>query len=304
MRIDIVIVNWNSGQQLQECISSVRAHSAGSLGKCIVVDNGSHDGSADFLRNADDVDLVLAGANLGFGRACNIGAARGDSPFLLLLNPDACLLEGSLSIPLDFLNDSDNSDVGIVGVQLIDEAGQVQRTCARAPTQSRLHAKSFGIAKLVKSWGVTMLDWSHDETRKVDQVIGAFFFVRRALYKNLNGMDERFFVYFEEVDFSVRAARTGFKTIYLTQAQAFHKGGGVSEQVKAHRLFYSLQSRLQYAFKHFSNLSAFSVAITTLLVEPVSRLVLLLARGRWSEISDLGRGYAMLWKWILARADR
>ena len=301
MTIDIIIVNWNAGGQLRDCIASVRAHHGGMVGKCIVVDNGSTDGSADFLDGAADVDLVRAGQNLGFGRACNLGARRGASPFILLLNPDACLMEGSLALPLTTLQQPDRASLGIVGVQLLGEDGAVQRTCARAPTPARLAAKSFGLTAFFKQADFQMKTWDHLETRPVDQVMGAFFFMRRSLFDLLGGFDERFFVYFEEVDFSRRAAKAGFGTLYLTGAQAFHKGGGVSDQVKAHRLFYSLRSRLQYAAKHFSRPGAGMVAASTLLVEPVSRLGLLVLGRRWAEIGDLARGYRMLWGWAFSQ---
>ena len=297
--IDIVIVNWNSGHQLAECIASIRQHHNGLLGKCIVVDNGSRDGSTYFLSGASDVDLVLTGKNLGFGRACNLGSARGNSPFILFLNPDACLMPGSLEVPLAFLTRRENARTGIAGIALVDEGATVQRTCARSPSPWHLIAKSFGISAFFRQTDFQMTTWDHAETRPVDQVMGAFFFVRRNLVETLNGFDERFFVYFEEVDFSHRAALAGFGTVYLTEAQAFHKGGGVSDQVKAFRLFYSLRSRIQYAFKHFSKPTAVSVALGTLTVEAFSRLTLLMVKGRFAEIVDLWRGYLMLWAWAL-----
>lgn len=297
--IDIIIVNWNAGAQLRECVDSVRAFQAGYLGKCIVVDNGSTDGSTDFLADDPDVDLVLTGRNLGFARACNIGAARGSADLVLFLNPDARLLPGSLAGAAGYL--LAQTDIGIVGVQLIGEDGAVQRTCARFPTWPRLLAKSFGLTAVIKATDFQMKEWAHDQSMPVDQVMGAFFMIPRALFSRLDGLDDRFFVYFEEVDLSYRAAQLGFQSVYLADVQAFHKGGGVSEQVKAHRLFYSLRSRILYAFKHFSTPAALLVATATLVVEPFSRLVFLLLRGRGSEVRDLWRGYQMLWGWGLTR---
>lgn len=106
MKCDIVIVNWNSGKQLEDCVESIRIHHEEMVEKCIVVDNGSTDGSAVFLSNAEDVDIVLTGRNLGFGAACNLGATRGDSPFLLFLNPDTCLKKGSLSGAANFMRNA------------------------------------------------------------------------------------------------------------------------------------------------------------------------------------------------------
>lgn len=298
---DIVIVNWNAGPQLAECVASVRAYRGRLVGKCIVVDNGSSDGSADFLNDADDVEVVRTGTNLGFAKACNVGAERGKGEFILFLNPDARLFERSLTGAIEFLRNLSNKTVGIVGVQLVGDDGLVQRTCARFPSPGRLLAKSSGLASIFKSLDFQMREWPHDKVSTVDQVIGAFFVVRRHLFEQLDGFDERFFVYFEEVDLSRRLSGIGFRSVYLADVQAFHKGGGVSEQVKSHRLFYSLRSRILYAFKHFSYPSALVVALVALAVEPVSRLVFLCARRRWREIPDLLKGYRMLWGWVFAR---
>jgi GT2 family glycosyltransferase len=297
--IDIVIVNWNSRQQLMECVSSIRDHGDNFSGRCIIVDNGSTDGSTDFLEGASDVDLVKLGENLGFGRACNIGSARGKSSFILFLNPDARLMPGSIQNALMYMHADENANVGIVGVQLLGEDGQVQRSCAYSPTPGQLIAKSFGLTAFIKRWDMLMKTWDHATTRRVDQVIGAFFLVRRGLFESLHGFDERFFVYFEEVDLSLRAAQAGFISIYLADAQAFHKGGGVSEQVKAYRLFYSLRSRVQYAFKHFSPMPAVCVTCATLLIEPLSRSLFLTGTGRFEEIGEMFRGFWMLWKWVI-----
>lgn len=297
MQTDIVIVNWNSGAQLQTCIESVREHGEGHVGRCIVVDNGSQDGSTGFLAGAPDVDLVETGQNLGFGKACNLGAARGQSPFILFLNPDAFLLAGSLETPLAFLSRPENATVGIVGIALENEDGSVQLTCSYSPSPLRLIARALGLDLAFPGTSMRMTGWDHSKSRKVDQVIGAFFFVRRSLFDQLGGFDERFFVYFEEVDFARRAAQAGYTSHFLREASAFHAGGGVSSQVKAHRLFYALRSRIQYAFKHFSRPAAFGVALVTLMVEPLTRLAQLLLKRRWSEIGDLWRGFGMLWYW-------
>lgn len=297
--IDIIIVNWNSGPQLQACIDSIRAHGDGLVGRCIVVDNGSRDGSTDFLAGAEDVDLVMTGQNLGFGRACNLGGARGDSPYLLFLNPDAWLMPGSLRVPLEFMARPENRQVGISGIALVDETGKVQRSCARFPNAASMVMSSFGLNHLKPSIGTHMHDWNHAQTREVSHVIGAFYLIRRLLFEQLGGFDERFFVYLEDLDLSRRARLAGYSSYFLTEAKAFHEGGGVSSQVKAHRLFYSLRSRIQYARKHFSRAGALAVALATLIVEPFTRLGLLILKRRFQEIGDLRRGFGMLWAWVL-----
>lgn len=298
--IDIVIVNWNAGQQLENCIDSITRFGGALVDKVIVVDNGSVDGSENAAEKAPNVTLIRVGENLGFAKACNLGAARGSADLVLFLNPDAQLLPGSLSGAQSYLQFPENESVGIVGVRLIGEDGAVQRSCARFPSPILMLAKSTGLASVIRNLDFHMHSWPHDETKQVDHVIGAFYLIRRSLFEAVRGFDERFFVYLEDLDLSYRAAQLGYRSVYLADAQAFHKGGGVSDQVKAHRLFYSLRSRILYAFKHFTIPSAILVTAATLAVEPVSRLMFLLLRGRMGEVRDLGRAYKMLWGWVLS----
>ena len=297
MKADIVIVNWNSGDQLRDCVDSLRAHGDGHVAQLIVVDNGSTDGSAEFAQGASDVDLVLLGHILGFGAACNLGAARGDADFVLFLNPDARLLDGTFSRMGAVADDPSKLGVGVFGARLVHEDGSTQRSCARFPYVISFLAASFGATRLFKSIGMHMDDWDHANTRSVDHVIGAFYLIRRGLFDRLGGFDERFFVYLEDLDLSRRVQNEGYEILYLADIIAYHKGGGVSEQVKAHRLFYSLRSRILYARKHFSVAGALAVAGSTLGPELLARGGHLALRRAWGEFGDLWRGYRMLWSW-------
>jgi GT2 family glycosyltransferase len=296
--IDIIIVNWNSGIQLGQCVESIAKYGNGLVSQVIVVDNGSHDGSDASVEGRGNLKLIRAGTNLGFGRACNVGAQHASSDYLLFLNPDAALYERTLEKCFEYMNDTANAEVGICGVQLVDERDHLSRSCARFPSPARLIAQASGVDRFVPSTGAAMVEWDHSQLRNVDQVIGAFFLVRHELFTSLQGFDERFFVYFEEVDFSYRARRAGWCSVYLAGAQAFHAGGGTSRQVKARRLFYSLRSRLLYAFKHFSLGGAVLVLIATLLVEPFSRSGYGLLRGSGLAIKETLGAYAMLWRWL------
>lgn len=301
-KIDIVIVNWNAGFQLVEAISSIADHHAGLVDSVIIVDNGSTDDSLGRVETMQDLPfkpLVIRNSeNCGFGKACNLGAQQAKSDFLLFLNPDAALYADTLPKALAYMQDSANAEVGICGVQLLDEAGHVSRSCARFPAALGFAAHAVGLDRFIPRLGHFMAEWHHAQTRQVDHVIGAFFLVRRELFEALHGFDERFFVYLEDLDFSYRAHQAGWRSVYLADAQAFHAGGGTSKQVKARRLFYSLRSRLLYAFKHFSWIGAVGVLLATLLVEPVSRSALALLRRSWSGLKETWAAYGMLWRWL------
>lgn len=296
--LDVVIVNWNAGEQLQECLESVRAVGYGSVVRTIVVDNGSTDGSADDVDDLPGVTVIRTGKNLGFAAGCNIGAAASDSSYILFLNPDTRLESDSLSVPLSFMERPKNANVGVCGIQLVDEQRRVSRTCARFPTLGRLMVSAFGLDKLpgLRGAGMRMGDWGHSNSWRVDHVMGAFFLVRRGVYDECGGFDERFFVYLEDVDFSRRSKERGWNSWYLTEAQAYHAGGGTSHQVKARRLFYSLRSRLLYGFKHFPFWQAWVLVGVTGLMEPLTRTVWCLVRGDGAGVRNTWLAYGMLWR--------
>lgn len=302
MQLSIIIVNWNAGSQLGEAVASIAQHHHGLVASVIIVDNASTDDSlaqVGVLQNLPfQFQIIRNPVNRGFGAACNQGAAQATSEYLLFLNPDTRLFEDSLSMPLAYLQEPKNQNVGIVGVQLIDDQNRIARSCSRFPSAGIFVAHALGINCLPGLWHLSqaMTEWEHTNTRQVDQVIGAFFLMRHSIFVSLGGFDERFFVYFEEVDLSLRAKRQGWRSVYLAQARAYHKGGGVSGQVKAHRLFYSLRSRILYAFKHFNRIEAWTVSVVTLVVEPITRLMRGAVRRSAREILDTVRGFVILWK--------
>jgi GT2 family glycosyltransferase len=299
MKIDIIIVNWNSGAQLRRCLASIDCLGNDNLAKVVVVDNGSVDGSADCLDGYGfSFQVIKNSENLGFARACNQGATEGDARYMLFLNPDTELFSNSLIVPLTFLENAENSGIGICGIQLIDENGHVARTCARFPSLKRFIVQAIGLNKLpgFKGAGVHRDDWDHLTNKSIDHVMGAFFFMRRRVFEVLKGFDDRFFVYLEDLDFSLRARQAGWGTFYLADAQAFHKGGGSSQQVKAKRLFYSLRSRLLYSLKHFPRWQAWVLFGVMAMVEPLSRSMFSLLRGGIADVRNTWSGYGMLYR--------
>jgi N-acetylglucosaminyl-diphospho-decaprenol L-rhamnosyltransferase len=295
--VHVVIVNWNSGEQLRECLQSFAAVAADdvTLRRVSVVDNASTDGSCDALVAAASLPLALIRNtdNRGFGAACNQGAAGSDADYILFLNPDTRLMPGNLELPARYLGSHHHAAVGIVGIQLADPDGQVARNTARAPTARSMIGQSLGLDRLGLPAFPRHFDaeWAHDETRAVDQVMGAFFFVRRAVFEALGGFDRRFFVYFEDMDFAQRAAARGWTSVFLASARGFHRGHGTTHQATERRTFYFCRSKLHYALKFFDRPGALAVLATTLVLEPVARIV---AAPREAGVTL--RAFASLWK--------
>jgi len=233
--------------------------------------------------------------NRGFGAACNQGAAGSDADYLLFLNPDTRLMPGSLERPARYLQSPEHSAVGIVGIQLLDADGHVARNTARTPTTLSMIGNSLGLDRLVPSLFPPhfVTEWAHDETREVDQVMGAFFLVRRSVFERLGGFDERFFVYYEDLDFAARARALGLRSVYLASAQAFHRGQGTTENATERRTFHFSRSKILFARKHFNAISAYAVIAVTLTLEPLARML-----ARPKSAGETLRAFRNLWKEI------
>jgi N-acetylglucosaminyl-diphospho-decaprenol L-rhamnosyltransferase len=288
--LDVIIVNWNSGTQIHECLQSIAQASPDTIlrvQECVVVDNASTDGSLDGLEDVPlPTTIIRNPENMGFATASNQGARIGNSGYILFLNPDLMLSPDSLEKPLLFLEKQENSQVGILGIQFIDKDGVIQRNAAHFPTPGTLYKQILGLSRI---WSHRfsphfMSDWDHREDREVDQVQGAFFLVRRKVFELLKGFDERFFMYFEDLDFAYRARLAGWKSYYLANPRAMHLFGKASNQVKFLKLSYFLKSRVLYASKHFGRLTALGILFASLAIEFWLRL-------GWSLISKTGEGF-------------
>lgn len=302
--LDIVTVNWNAGEQLERCLASLAAACDGSftLQRVVVVDNASTDGSLERLAGLSiPLTVIRNDTNRGFGAACNQGAEGSAADFLLFLNPDVYVTPESLRVPLAHL--AIRADVGVASIQLRDGRGVVSRSCARLPTPGLFAARMLGLDVLLprRVPSLFLSEWDHLTTREVPHVIGAFYLIRRALFAELNGFDERFFVYLEDLDLSARVHERGLLVLYLADAHAEHTGGGTSDKVKPLRIAYSLHSRIRYGWKHFGCLSAAALTIGTLTIEPIPRLARALVMRRWREVLDTVLGFAHLWHLALRR---
>lgn len=296
--VDVVIVNWNAGDQLRQCVESLMAVDRSAVASVTVVDNGSHDGSADFLDGRNDVRLLRAGENLGFGRACNLGAARGRAPYILLLNPDTRLLRPTLGQVTAFMDGADGEGYGVCGVRLVGEDGHIARHCSRFPSARTFFFLSSGLAKVAprRFPPLELVDFDHLHDRPVDHVMGAFYVIRRTLFDRLAGFDERFFVYYEDLDLSWRAAIAGQGAYYLSSVEVFHRGAGTSRNARAKALSYILESRLRYADKHFGWCGRLLVSISTLLIDPPMRVAFALVQGSPATAWEAVRAHGRYWR--------
>lgn len=294
-RVDVIIVNWNAGDQLRRCIASL-GREISLVERIIIVDNASIDGS---LAGIEDMGLpviiVRNGENRGFAAACNQGARLSTMEFILFLNPDTALFDNSLSIPIRHMGDDET--VGITGIQLVDDSGIVARSCSRQIGPLAFIGNSFGLNRLLPNlFRSHMMDeWDHGNSRFVDHVMGAFYLIRRELFERLGGFDENFFVYYEDIDLSKRVLDLGLRISYLSTAQLYHKGGGTSSQIKARRLYYSIRSKLYYSRKNFGPFASSLTFLATLVVEPIVRVSWSICKLNGNEFFNTVKAFLLVW---------
>lgn len=276
-RLDVVVVNWNTGRYLATCLESVHRSAASvDLGRVIVVDNGSTDDS--LARAAPWLDLpqslvVRNPTNAGFAAACNAGARLGDAPLVLFLNPDARVLGCTLSRVVAFFGTPAARTVGICGARMLDEAGRPDIAGGPFPTPRVLLGHVTRLSRLLPSLFPAKRTASVARSGPIGHVIGAFLVVRRNLFEQLGGFDERYFVYYEEVDLCWRARQLGWASYHLADAEVVHTGQVSSSQIGGRRLAYSLSSRRLYARAHWNLRQRLLLALLTVAVELPARLV-------------------------------
>jgi hypothetical protein len=215
VRASVIIVNWNAGQALLDCLASVSG--GGDVLETIVVDNASTDGSLARARESHPpVRIVETGANLGFAAGANRGAAvaRGDA--LVFLNPDARVEPGAIDRLVGTLGSTPGA--GIAGGGLVGADGRWQ------PGWARFHPIAH---LLLDTTPGRFLERGRRVPHVVDWVYGTFMAVRRDAFRQLGGFDESYFLYGEDLDLCHRATSHGLRTVHVPDARAVH-GANVS----------------------------------------------------------------------------
>lgn len=253
--ISVIIVSWNVREQLEQCLASVFAQQ-GVTFEVFVVDNASADGSAEVVRERFSNATVIANVqNVGFARANNQALTRAGGRHFLLLNPDTVVHPGALQKTVAYFDS--HQDVGILGPKVLHVDGSVQRSVLRYPTflsQLLVLLKVQAFTQKPRALHrYYALDFDYNREADVDQVMGAYFVFRRELYEQIGGLDGGFFLWFEEVDYCLRAAKAGWRIRYVPAITMTHEAGksfaqlfSIEQQVIFNR------SLLRYFRKHHS----------------------------------------------------
>ena len=231
--VAIIIVTYNSAGFITECLNSVIAARKEINQQIIVVDNDSPDGTAALIRERFPmVQLVEPGANLGFAKGVNLGASHADAEFVLLLNPDTVILNHAVDTIVDFARR--NPSHGLYGGRTLKPNGALEpSSCWGQPSLWSMAMFGLGLSTLAPKnrWLApeSLGGWQRDSVREVGVITGCFLLTSLAVWNELHGMDERYFMYGEDVDFAMRARRSGYRPIICPDAQLVHEIGQCSE---------------------------------------------------------------------------
>jgi len=241
MKLSIIIVNYNVKNFLEQCLSSIQNASKDINLEVFVVDNNSIDKSTQMVKNKfPDVNLICNTTNVGFSKANNQAIKKSTGKYVLLLNPDTIIQENTLSETICFLEK--NSIAGALGVKMIDGSGQFLPESKRSlPTPSIAFYKIFGLSKLFprsKEFGKYHLNYLDTEkTHEIDVISGAFFMIRKSVLNKIGLLDESFFMYGEDIDFSYRIQKAGYKNYYLPTTSIIHYKGESTKKTSVNYIF-------------------------------------------------------------------
>jgi hypothetical protein len=265
--LSIVIVSWNVADLLMACLASIFATTGELVVEVIVVDSASSDGSVERVRSDyPQVALLAQDSNVGFTRGNNIGLKVARGRHILLLNPDTEVRESALERMVSYLDET--PDVGVVGPYTHNTDGSHQSTRRRFPTVPLAFFESTWLQGMApRGWldRFYVRDQPDDATCDVDWVQGSAMMLRRAVYKQIGGLDEGFVMFSEEMDWCRRARDAGWRVVYVGDAHIVHHGGKSTEQASANKHIYFQESKLRYFRKHHGVIVALTLRVFLLL---------------------------------------
>lgn len=258
MKVSIVLVNYNSANLLRQCLRSIYEQTQEISYEIIVIDNASTDDSRQVVRSEfSGIQLVESTDNLGFSRGNNRGAGLAKGEYLLFLNTDTILLENSVKLLADFLDQYPDS--GAVGPKLVFEDKCFQLSTGRLPNLlvEFVDKIVYSLARRRRKQFSPILEWWYKRTKTVGWLTGACLMVRQKAFLGIGGFDEKMFMYFEDKDLCKRLNSSGWKIVYYPRTAVIHLLAGSSgtiEKQKVNTMYRT--SQLYYYCKHLGRLQA------------------------------------------------
>lgn len=275
MKLSIVIICWNDWKVIEDCLRSIFNSTRKIQYEVIVSDNGSTDGSVEKIRQQfPTVRLLENHANLGFAKGNNVGIREARGEYVLILNPDTIIHDGSLDRWIGFADA--HPEAGAFGCRVNNPDGSYQRAGRPFPTISRYLVAALGLRFLGYLKRPVLLDeyegWRGDTEREVDWQSGCCLMMRGDLLKRLGGFDERFFYQFEEVDLCRRVWGAGYRIRYTPEASITHLGGQSVGRFPVRFAIEVYRNGYRYFYKHYGRGGARRYRLVVLLKLRVRQL--------------------------------
>jgi GT2 family glycosyltransferase len=270
--ISVVIVTWNGKRYALECLASLRENTGSLPLEVIVVDNHSTDGTLEEIRKLfPEVILIENDSNLGFAKANNIGLAMARGRYLCLINSDVVVPPGCVENMMSFMEG--NSDIGMLGPKMRAPNGGVGHSVMQLPTVWNTLCSSLGLHNIVPKskifGGFLMNDFPYDSIADVEVLTGWFWMIRRRAFEDVGGLDEQFFMYGEDIDWSYRFHKANWRVVFFPQSEALHYGAASSAQSPTRFYVEMRRANLQYFLKHYGNKGAVGYKLAVLVHELV-----------------------------------
>lgn len=269
--VSVIVVTWNGKKYALECLESLRAQSVENL-EIIVVDNGSTDGTPEAIRDEyPEVVLLENGCNLGFATANNIGMQACHGEYIALINSDVVVPRNCLQRIVEFMRGKSN--VGMVGPKMLSPNGTIGDSVMRLPTIANTLCCALGLHKIFKYpsrlSGFLMAGFPYNQRMQVEVLTGWFWVVRRKALQQVGGLDERFFMYGEDIDWCHRFRNAGWQVLFFPEAEALHYGAASSATAPARFYVEMRRANLQYFRKYHGWWATSGYALTTAIYEIV-----------------------------------
>ena len=229
--ISIVIVSFNVQTTIEDCLSSIITSDKRKVFEAICIDNLSIDQTTQIIsKKFPQVRLIKNKKNIGFAAAVNQGAGIAKGECLLFLNPDTIVKPDCIKNMVNFLKEK--KDAGVVGCRILNPNGSLQPSCGTFPTIINIILDRIPILNKLFKTELIRQEGYYEKEQSPDWTSGAFFMVRRDIFLSLGGFDEKYFLYVEDVDFSYRAKKAGYKIYYNPKAEIIHYDMGKSKERK------------------------------------------------------------------------